>query len=65
MKDELTPFHTLSRPHLMKEWLTVQRELAVKGLTVDRDMAGIHQAQGRVQLLDKMLALLEKANESR
>ena len=65
MKDDLTPFHTLSRPHLMKEWLTGQRDAAIKTLSVDRDMAGLHQAQGRLQLVDKMLSLLEKANESR
>jgi hypothetical protein len=65
MKDELIPFQTLSRPHVMREWLTTQRDAAIKTLTVDRDPPGLHQAQGKVQLLDRMLALLDKASESR
>ena len=65
MKDELTPFQSVQRPQLLRDWLTAQRDAAFKTLTVDRDPVGLHQAQGKVQLLDRMIALLDKANESR
>ena len=61
MIDELQLFSGFARPALMREWLEAERAKAIKTLTNDRDMAGIHQAQGRVQLLNKMIELLEKA----
>lgn len=65
MNDDLVVFATLQRPQLMRDWMTAQRDLAFKTLTTDRDPVGLHQAQGKVQLLDKMIALLDKAKESR
>lgn len=61
MSDDLRVFAAVQQPQLMRAWLNAQRDMAVKGLLAGRDLVVIHQAQGRVQILDKMLELLDKA----
>lgn len=65
MSDELMAFAVLGRPQAMRDWLEVQRATAFKTLATDRDPVGLHQAQGKVQLLDRMLALLDKSQTTR
>lgn len=62
--DELAVFATIQRPQMMMAWLEAERAKAFKTLKVDRDVVGLHQAQGRVQLLERMIELLEKSRHS-
>lgn len=61
MNDELAPFKSIHHPQAMREWLDAQRAAAIKTLAVDRDVVGLHQAQGKLQLVERMISLLEKA----
>jgi hypothetical protein len=61
MKDELAPFRSIHHPQAMREWLDDQRTAAIKTLAVDRDVVGLHQAQGKLQIIERMIGLLEKA----
>lgn len=47
-------------PYLHKE-----RANAFKVLAANKDLATLHQYQGRVQLVEEMLALLDKAKNLR
>lgn len=59
--DELTLFASIQRPQQFMQWLEAERAKAFKTLSMERDLVGLHQAQGKVHLLDRMIALLENA----
>lgn len=61
MSDKLHPFQVLARPQAMRDWLSAQRLATVRTMSSTRDMVDVYRAQGQVQLLDQMLALLDKA----
>ena len=46
-----------------KDWLEYQRAAAFKVLTVNTNAPTIHQHQGEVQLIEKMIGLLTNANK--
>ncbi len=50
---------------LLGPFLKRQQEQAYKVLSTNKDMATLHQYQGRVQLVDEMLNLLDKAKSLR
>lgn len=61
--DDTLAFASLTRPQLMRDFLERRRDAAYKALKVDRDPAGLHQAQGKAQLLDELLSLLEQSQK--
>lgn len=51
--------------NVLKPWLEAERDKAYKYLTQAGDLPQIHRAQGRVQLIEVMLDLLDKSQNSR
>lgn len=50
---------------VLRPYLVRKREEALKYLIAQSDMAMIHRQQGRVQLVEEMLDLLDKAKNLR
>lgn len=59
--DEVDVFASILKPTQFRAFLDAERERAVKELIAVTDMVLVHRAQGRVQLVERMLALLDKA----
>lgn len=58
--DDLETFASILKPTQFRAWLDAERDRAVKELVAGTDMVLVHRAQGRVHLVDKMLALIDK-----
>lgn len=58
---QLDAFRRLSEDNRFREWLTAERDSALKYLVGATDMVVVHRAQGQIQLLDKILDCMEKA----
>jgi hypothetical protein len=50
---------SLAGAHTLLQWLRAEREAQIKTLTSALDVVFVHRAQGRVQLLDHMISLVE------
>jgi len=57
---DLEAFEYVGRDNRFRQWLTGEREAALKIMVRSTDMPVIHRAQGIVQMLDKMLELMER-----
>ncbi len=65
MNSELEAFASILKPTLFRAFLDAERDRAYKELAAATDMLVVHRAQGRLQLVEKMLALLDKAKDLR
>lgn len=63
--DDLEPFRSITRVSLFQEYLARERDDIYKILGSSHDMVRIHQAQGRLHLVEKQLDLLAKATSLR
>lgn len=63
--NQLEAFRRLSDDSRFRDWVTAERDSAIKYLVAATDMAVVHRAQGQVQLLDKILECMEKAKSLR
>jgi len=59
--DELELFAFLARQPKMKDWLTFKLEIELRVLVQNGDVEQLRRAQGKAQLLQHMLELLDKA----
>lgn len=59
----MTDLEVFSRlpEHILRPWLETQRAACYKVLSVNRELSTLHQEQGKVQLVEEMLKLLDKA----
>lgn len=65
MNTELEAFASILKPTQFKAFLDAERDRAIKELASATDMVNVHRAQGRMQLVERMLALLDKAKDLR
>lgn len=59
--NQLESFRRLAEDSRFREWLTREREQTISYLADAVPVHVIHRAQGQLQLLDKMIELIEKA----
>lgn len=62
---QLDPFRRLGDDNKFKEWLVKERETAITYLVGAVDIVIVHRAQGQVQLIEKLLDMMEKAKTLR
>jgi hypothetical protein len=62
---ELESFRRIAGDNPFRAWLESQRDESVKYLVNAVDPVAVHRAQGQVQLVEKMLVLLDKAKNLR
>ena len=65
MNDDLPIFARIGPHNEFRAWLEREKADAVRHLAGASDMVGIHRAQGRLSLVEKQIALLDKARELR
>lgn len=65
MNTELEAFASILKPTQFRAFLDAERDRAIKDLVGATEMALVHRAQGRMQLVERMLALLDKAKDLR
>lgn len=58
-------FARVAGDNMFKQWLEKERAEAIRYLTSAGDLAMIHRAQGRVQLLDDLLTRVEAGKNLR
>jgi hypothetical protein len=59
--EELELFAFLARQQKLREWLTVKLDTELRVLVSNNDVEQIRKAQGKAQLLQHILELLDKA----
>lgn len=62
---ELEKLRRVAHDAQLKEWLENELNTAVKSLTAVTDPVLLHRAQGKYELADRLLKLLEKAKDLR
>ena len=62
---DLTLLRRVADDRGLREFLAAERVEAIKYLTKAGDQVSIHRAQGRVQLVEELLAHLDKAQNLR
>lgn len=65
MNADVQAFRCFAGAEQFKAWLEAERATAIKYLTNAVEPHMVHRAQGKVQLLDTQLELLEKAKNLR
>lgn len=60
-KDELELFAFLARQPKLREWLNAKLETELRVLVQNTDVEQLRKAQGKAQLLQHMVELLDKA----
>jgi len=60
-KDEVELFAFLARQTKLRDWLNSKLEAELKVLVQNQDVEQLRKAQGKAQLLQHMLELLDKA----
>ena len=60
-KEELELFAFLARQSKLREWVNVKLDTELKVLVQNPDVDQLRKAQGRAQLLQHMLELMDKA----
>lgn len=60
-KEEVELFAYLSRQTKLREWLQAHLDTEIQVLVLNGDIEVVRKAQGKAQLLQKMLDLLDKA----
>lgn len=65
MTPELEAFASILKPTQFRAFLDAERDRTIKELAGATDMVNVHRAQGRMQLVERMLALLDKAKDLR
>jgi hypothetical protein len=63
--NDLEYFARIAGDNAFRQWLEAERNESIKYLTAATDQIQIYRAQGKVQLLEKMLVHLEKAKNLR
>lgn len=61
MTKELEVFASILKRPQFREYLETERAKGLKALVAATDMMVVHRAQGRVQLIEEMLALFDKS----
>jgi hypothetical protein len=59
--EETELFALLARQSKLREWLTVKLDMDLRVLVANNDVEQLRRAQGKAQLLQHMLELLDKA----
>ena len=59
--EELELFAFLSRQSKLREWLTAKLDMELRVLVSNNDVDQIRRAQGRAQLLQQVIELLDKS----
>ena len=60
-KDEIELFALLARNTKLREWLTAKLDIELRVLVSNNEVDQMRKAQGKAQLLQVMIELLDKA----
>lgn len=63
--NDVESFRRIAGDNPLRAWLEAQRGESIKYLTSAVDPIAVYRAQGQVQLVEKMLILLDKAKDLR
>lgn len=58
-------FASIARPSQFRDYLVARRDEMYRLLTVEQNVVRIHQAQGKLHLIDEQLKLLDQATHLR